>query len=516
MKVHSLILGLLAVGAVADSEGDVDVLRPPCDWFPHTFGTKTRYCPPHLRSEYGYDFENLQAEVRALGDEQGLVCRPEHIQMLVRHGTRYPSTGDIRKLDKLQNKLNQLDLHGDSNYLWLKDWENPFHESDDKMLHEIGEYELYEIAKRYRERFPTLFMEKYSSRSYRFTSTKTERAAQSASAFSYGLFEGTGIISENGFQPVAINSASIDRDIQLRFFDNCDKYLRVVKGDDLDGEVSRPGVKTVSGELKKFKKSEALQSLIADVKRKVGLPEDHPFPSYKDLYGIYVMCAYGVNLRGDTTFCDIFEDTDKALKILDFHSELKTYYVRGEGTDINTQMSCPLLTDMWEHIEALVENYKDNQNMLPHHQLKGAFRFAHAETLIPLVNLMGLYTQGEKGNLTADEYETHIKDREFRSGIMSPFSGNIGMVVYKCTGTTPDNVHWKVATLLNERVYKMTQVGCDHLLCDYSKMHHYFRDHYGCNFDEVCSLDKMVDEVVDASILEADSQAHLRTGSDEL
>jgi hypothetical protein len=46
----------------------------------------------------------------------------------------------------------------------------------------------------------------------------------SASAFAYGLFEGTGFLGSCGYQPVDILSTGKEKDIFLRFFDTCQVY----------------------------------------------------------------------------------------------------------------------------------------------------------------------------------------------------------------------------------------------------------------------------------------------------
>ena len=78
-----------------------------------------------------------------------------------------------------------------------------------------------------------------------------------------------------------------------------------------------------------------------------------------------------------------------------------------------------------------------------------SIRFAHAETLIPLVCALGLYR--DKEPLLPSNYEckqchcdfcyyiklililiTAQKKRLFRVADLSPFGGNVALVVYKC------------------------------------------------------------------------------------
>lgn len=53
------------------------------------------------------------------------------------------------------------------------------------------------------------------------------RTLCSGSAFVYGLFDGAGTLGPNKYQPVSIWSDSLPSDRRLRFYDNCDKYLKL-------------------------------------------------------------------------------------------------------------------------------------------------------------------------------------------------------------------------------------------------------------------------------------------------
>ena len=83
-------------------------------------------------------------------------------------------------------------------------WTNRFKNGPDKMLSRKGEEEMYNIAKRLLERFPTLFNRVYFGEKHHFVSTATPRTIRSASAFAFGLFEGKGHLGPSNFQPVSM------------------------------------------------------------------------------------------------------------------------------------------------------------------------------------------------------------------------------------------------------------------------------------------------------------------------
>lgn len=57
--------------------------------------------------------------------------------------------------------------------------------------------------------------------------------------------------------------------------------------------------------------------------------------------------------------------------------------------------------------------------------------FAHAESMMPFVTLLGLFKdpKGLYANATLDE----MKARSFRASFISPFAANAYFVLYKCT-----------------------------------------------------------------------------------
>ena len=82
------------------------------------------------------------------------------------------------------------------------------------------------------------------------------------------------------------------------------------------------------------------------------------------------------------------------------------------------------------------------------------FRFAHAETLIPLLCYMGMFHDAEP--LRADNFERQRK-RLFRGADLAPFAGNLAFVLYQCpqSGRVDPNAdvfpHFSVKLLLHER-----------------------------------------------------------------
>eukprot|EP00128_Syssomonas_multiformis_P013404 Colp12_sorted_trinity150504_noHs@9509 len=439
------------------------------------FGTKTRYHIQH-KGEY-------------TPPPPG--CTPVQINLLARHGTRYPSKSDIRKLEKFYVNLRANVEHiKNETFAWVKSWGIPFEHHDDKRLHPVGETEQYEIGKRFAKAFPELFDKPYSPTEYHFVSTQTSRSTQSAAAFGFGLFEGRGSLGRLRYQPVAVVSESIYNDKTLRFFDNCPNYATHVK--DRQDEVL--------AERKKLGKSAPMADLVVRVAHRLGSYPEY-VPSVKDVLAMYVMCAFDVALNEDDKWCKVFEASD--LRLLDYHADLKSFYVRGAGTGLNVDMSCPLLADIAGSLKGRVDGSEP---------LRAVLRFAHAETLLPLVALLGLYE--ENVTLTADNYNEAIHQRVFRSREIAPFSANLAFALYNCTASSAESVeahkggegyssaphnhhhhhhqsvdrfnNYVIKVLLNEREQQLP--FCRSLYCPLPEFLREYSEELACDFTRVCGV----------------------------
>jgi len=154
--------------------------------------------------------------------------------------------------------------------------------------------------------------------------------------------------------------------------------------------------------------------------------------------------------------------------------ELKHFYKRSAGYKITYASSCPLLRDIVDTLKPVVANASQS--------FCGVFRSAHAETVIPLHALLGINLDAEPP--TAANFQ-EMSGRKFRSGCISPFSGNINFVLYSC-----EEGGFKIQTYVNERLVKIpcceSEVDCpfeDFLAC-------YENIVQTCDFDEMCNISR--------------------------
>lgn len=408
------------------------------------------------KSPYKY----IQREARIKPQPPSATCTPIQINMLHRHGNRYPSEKDVRKMVAMGAKLNKAVGKISAESKLKLPWECPFTEEQNKLLSSVGERELYTIGKNIQHNFPELFEQPYFPLLYRFTSTCKLRCLHSSSALGAGLFEHLGTIGEYKFQPIAIESNPCANDSVLRFFEDCEKYVKEVE----ESEVSE-------AEMNKFEKGPEMKAVLEKINSRLGTNDTGL--TTKDLKSIFIACAYDLGMfEGQSGMCSLFDKEDQA--VVEYLLELKHFYKRSAGFKITYASSCPLLRDILQTLTAAVQNTSRSY--------VGIFRSAHAETVIPLHALLGINLDKEAP--TAENYQ-NMHGRRFRAGCMSPFSGNLYFILYRCGGD-----EFKIQLYVNEQIVKIpccqSEVDCS--FNDFVKCYADIVDM--CNFDEMCQLSK--------------------------
>lgn len=102
------------------------------------FGTKTRYeeVNPHLLRDVFFVNKSV---LKAPASER---CSPVHLTAVIRHGSRYPTVKNIRRIQKLSELVRREASRGSEG--WLQDiqsrWENWFTEDMDGEFRELSNY----------------------------------------------------------------------------------------------------------------------------------------------------------------------------------------------------------------------------------------------------------------------------------------------------------------------------------------------------------------------------------------
>ena len=169
------------------------------------FATKTAYTWANNIEEPATD-EHFEQRV------DNKVCRAIHVNMLRRHGARYPSNGKTQEIAELYVKLIQA-----SNELDLVDI-NSYGKDQASQLAPIGQQEQFGIGRRTGIRFQSLL--KNHGEHVVFMSSSRTRAVDSSTQFYLGLNT-----TLTGLSPL-VNEVN---DKLIRFYDGCDNYENQVE-----------------------------------------------------------------------------------------------------------------------------------------------------------------------------------------------------------------------------------------------------------------------------------------------
>ncbi|XP_036903173.1 multiple inositol polyphosphate phosphatase 1 isoform X3 [Sturnira hondurensis] len=197
------------------------------------FGTKTRYEDVNPGLLLGPEAS------RRAPEPLEETCTPVQVIALIRHGTRYPTAKQIRKLRQLHGLLQargpgeeRADAAGGRNLgaalaswpLWYADWM-------DGQLVEKGREDMRQLALRLVSLFPALFSRENCGRLQLVTSSK-HRCVESAAAFLKGLWQH----HHPGMPPPDVADMECGppriNDKLMRFFDHCEKFLTEVERND--------------------------------------------------------------------------------------------------------------------------------------------------------------------------------------------------------------------------------------------------------------------------------------------
>lgn len=416
----------------------------------YRFGTKT-----------AYHFDNTSVSSLKYPEH----CQPVHLNMVIRHGSRYPSDGDREEMDDLLNKLNEI--YTVSSPFRFKNltlpWNKPreWNDAEPSELSSVGENEQYNIAKRFRSRFPEVFVKEYWNKYYKFESADKLRTAQSAMSFAYGLFEARGPVTPSKFQPVAITFSGRENDRLLSSYKWCPRYEIDVEEHgvaEVERFVQGPEIKNLTKQLEKRLQITGKLSLTFDLVEK-----------------IFRLCAFGVMNRRDSSWCSLLNEGD--IKVLEYQDDLENYYEHSYGNSLNHKIECTLLSDITQHLRDF---------SMGKSAFRGVFRFTSSGTLVSLLTILGLFR--DPVPLRADNYIQQSK-RQFMISNMVPMSANIAFVLSACNSTEKaGKLEHKLQVLVNEKPVALscchgnTNCGLDEFLTCFKKTVD------GCHFDAMCSL----------------------------
>lgn len=202
---------------------------------------------------------------------------------------------------------------------------------------------------------------------------------------------------------------------------------------------------------------------------------------------MFKICAFEATLQHDIShFCSLFDHDD--IEVFETFHDLKDYWEKGYGNTINYHISCPLLNDFMKSIYYHTKNTKNEKKPIERVKL----RFAHAETIMPFISLLGLF-QDESPLL----WNSTLTNRAWRTSEICPFSANVAFALYNCEGTH------KIQVLVNEEPVQLpsckgaTYCPLDTFIESYSD----FLSHSKCQYNELCKpVEKSEDDDDDCPV----------------
>ena len=327
------------------------------------FGTKRHYFP--------VEDHNLHAALRPearqhLADH----CKPTSVYMVIRHSSRWPTAKHMSRYLKLA----------------AVNWTSPFtqHVLDEGLLTPRGVHDARELGAQVASSdLRDLFAQGYHPRRFELKSSRVIRALQTAHGFAAGAF---------GSQAaVAIMSESLHVDTHLRFHKTCSKY-----------QAHKPTAMSADEEARVGKVMDDVVTRLVDT---TGARLSH-----KGALALWSACKFEVAAfdKADGA-CAFFNDAVAAE--LEYVEDVKDHWAKGSGHALNHDMTCDLVKDIAQFTAA--------------GNVTGKFMFGHAETILPLVARLGLFTDViVEGALP--------RARKWRTGVVSPFTANVAIVSFAC------------------------------------------------------------------------------------
>lgn len=403
-----------------------------------TFGTKTSYLPPSpLQPLLPHHPFRPTAHTRLI-----------HVSLIARHGTRNPTKSSLDRLHALHTWFRKtLPLPHPP---WLDPWARQLHHYNQSPgdLTMEGEQELWHIGQRFAYNYATSLH--HSGAVVRIRSSHKTRAVASARAFTEGYlqtshdenlplpwaFHEPDVDSDSDSDPdhtishdsSSVSSADDDpfveilptgRDLILRFFERHKEYKLFINNHRLNMQCD-----AVRDSLFPH-----LKSLASRIPTALGITQP------MDVQYVRVIaeaCAfdYAHGRAASSPFCKAFSENDAAL----LERIEKRYRPFFKAHEHFRAVAAPLVEDLVASLTACV-------NQSPATPAYAAdLRFAHAETIVPLLLLLGIQNNG----LPADH-------PDFRAGLcgMSPFAANLAIELYESTDSS--GVSYFVRFRLHER-----------------------------------------------------------------
>ncbi|XP_066521443.1 multiple inositol polyphosphate phosphatase 1b [Hoplias malabaricus] len=415
------------------------------------FGTKCRYeeVNPHLIDDVLFVNKSLMAPPAP-------DCRAVHLVAVIRHGTRYPTVKNIKRMARLY-ELVKTEASGTEQ--WLHDiqskWRMWYTDDMDGKLVEKGKNDHRHLAFRLAKSFPTLISEENFRRErMEFMTSSKHRCVDSIKAFQEGLHQHWDVRDVRFIHYV--------NDSLMRYFDHCQRFVEEVENN-----------KTALKEVENFKSSVEMDEVRRRVANRLQIPHSQITTDLAE--AAFFLCSYEFAIKSENSpWCNLLDKMDA--EVLEYKNDLKQYWKRGYGHDINCKSSCYLFHDLFKRLDQASYDYRFGEMTKV-----VSIQVGHAETLLPLLSLMGFFK--DEKPLKAENFSQQ-QSRKFCSSQIVPYAANLLFVLYECSEGL------RLQFFLNEK--PMTFPGINDLAPLYETVRNYYSGLLdGCDFKKECELPKV-------------------------
>ncbi|XP_024363321.1 uncharacterized protein [Physcomitrium patens] len=412
-------------------------------------------------------------------------CVPVHINLVARHGVRRPTEKRIKELEGFADRLRVLSAEAAKNQnettslppAWIKEWKSPW--SDKQIGGELlpkGEEELYDLALRYKSKYPEIFSEQYHPDVYPIIATQVGRSSASSVAFGMGMFAGQGTLGAGKQRAFSVITESKGHDVHLRFHDTCMAYK----------------------ESKKLRKPKVAgwQAGVYDLVAKSVQGRYSLAVNNSDVATLWLLCKNEASLLDIVDqACGMF--TTEEIEWLEWADDLGTHHLKGYGDTLNYRMGVPLLNDVVKTMDRVIADAQSKKTTE-----KARLRFAHAETVIPFSCLLGLFLEGT--DIKSIQSEEPLKapprpphQRTWRGALVTPFAANTALVLHKCSTDNGAGMKYFVQALHNERPVIMPACNGTHFCPIETFKEHVVAPHTKRSYESLCKMEVVHEPVHD-------------------
>ncbi|CAH8581819.1 unnamed protein product [Schistosoma mattheei] len=406
-------------------------------------------------------------------------CSLVHVNVLLRHGTRAPDSKSIKSFTDLHERLKESYNNGSPIPYKLLTHPIPFKNAAAKELLPRGFQEHDGLGRRFFNLMRQHF--NFTIENVDFYSSSIDRCIASGRAFYNGFINGPTIkpiwnrtlycgneeipnscLLNNQLSEINNNDHYKKKNITinnylLRFFADCKNYIENIEKN-----------KSAIQEYYQFLNSNYIINSYENFIKRFNLKRENY--TFDDLKIIFLACAYEVAAMDDyddlSPWCSLLTPYD--YPVWEYLADLKHYWRKSYGYELNYEQSCPLLGEIIQQIYNVAINFQKNnysQNNPTLH--RGSFWFGHAETILPIVAALGIFNNSighsTLHKLTADSFDERLRmiyDTDvpsptmFRTSYIAPFAGNVAFLLYYCPDledSDNDLDKFRVKVLINEK-----------------------------------------------------------------